>query len=259
MGQEWLIDYEKWRQRPPQDVLNAVSSAGGWERVFKEWKKRNPQQPFDLPRWAHKVRNFFNREPQGLTLLSRDRGLPIRKVLFLYPIAEAFALSGDVYQDEYNVIWFQMGAGGTIFHFKHVNSMQSEAAAQQYIGQVRTPIFKLVSPDHTDGSRETIIRNFRPRKGFKYTDLIGSAPGIAGSDVIGEEGHYEVVVSRIEDDPKWQGSYNYAETAVRGIDLHTKFDIKPHEKDAFYVNPDNRFSDLSSRSFPQLIEAQKHW
>lgn len=259
MGLEWLNDYEEgWRRRSPQQVLDGVMLAGGWGKVFAK--------EVELPKFAHIVRNFFNRAPQGLTLLGVNQGSGKlgnlrRKLLDTYArgFKTAFALSGDVYQDEYNVTWFQMDAAGAVYHLKKVKNATIQGAGQAYLGQGGTPKFKLISPDGTDGSRETIIKSTLAPSGIRWEWDAGLAPPAIYAKVIGEENHYEVVVSRIDTNPQWRGSYNYAETAVVGFDMHEKLDIKPHERYPRYVNAGNIFSDLSSRRFPKLPPREMHW
>ncbi len=258
MGYEWLIDYEEWRKRTPQQVLDSVVLAGGWGKVFAK--------DLELPKFAHVIRNFFNREPQGLTLLGENQGIGKlanlgRKIMDtpMRGFKSAFALSGDVYQDEYNVTWFQMDAAGALYHLKKVKNATIQGAWQGYLGQGGTPKFKLISPDGTDGSRETLIKSTLGPSGIRWEWDAGLGhPGVYAK-VIGEENHYEVVVSRIDSNPQWRGSYNYAETAVVGFDMHEKLDIKPHERYPRYVNAGNIFSDLSSRIFPKLPSHEMHW
>src|SRR5437868_4697632 len=64
------------------------------------------------------------------------------------------ALTDAVYKDESKRLWYQMAAGSTIYHFgKHRRSAAIEAVWQDTVrGQNDTPVFKLISPDNTDGS-----------------------------------------------------------------------------------------------------------
>src|SRR6478736_2152587 len=57
-----LKDYAKWIGKSAQDVYIAVLQAGGWRNVF----------PTDVPRWASRVRNYFNVTPTTLTRLPDD-------------------------------------------------------------------------------------------------------------------------------------------------------------------------------------------
>ncbi|MGD9562936.1 MAG: hypothetical protein AB7F88_12950 [Pyrinomonadaceae bacterium] len=186
MGFEWLNDYEKWRERSPQQVLDAVILAGGWGKVFAK--------AVELPKFAHIVRNFFNREPQGLTLLGVNQGIGKvgnlqRKLLDTYTrgFKTAFALLGDVYQDECNVTWFQMDAAGAIYHLKKVKYATIQGGLQAYFGQGGTPKFKLIAPDGTDGSRETIIESTLAPSGIRWEWDAGFNPPPIYAKVIGAE------------------------------------------------------------------------
>jgi hypothetical protein len=51
-----LRDYRKWIGKSADEVYFAVRAVGGWKSVF----------PQNLPRWASKVRNYFNVFPTTL-------------------------------------------------------------------------------------------------------------------------------------------------------------------------------------------------
>ena len=48
-----LRDYGKWIGQTAWDVYHSVIRVGGWDRVF----------PGPLPRWAGRVRQYFNLTP----------------------------------------------------------------------------------------------------------------------------------------------------------------------------------------------------
>src|SRR5262245_5039720 len=54
-----LRDYRKWIGNPADKVFFAARAVGGWKSVF----------PHGLPRWASKVRNYFNVLPTTLRRL----------------------------------------------------------------------------------------------------------------------------------------------------------------------------------------------
>lgn len=58
-----LKRYEYWVGKTPQSVLVAVLAAGGWKNVF----------PTTVPRWASRVRNYFNVTPKSLEPLPTDQ------------------------------------------------------------------------------------------------------------------------------------------------------------------------------------------
>jgi hypothetical protein len=256
-----------------------VINAGGWEFVF----------PFNqkIKKWAHRVRNYFNDTPKSLTRLSKEEAQrQLRRIKAsaagriklhftlatsaeylprAYPIdptgltdiaAEAFSLSGNVYEDEFRRIWFQMGAGATIYHFGRDPKVPIAEAMWQAVkgGQKSVPVFKLVSPDDTGGSRECIIKSKKVNPGVTLvTPLKTVRDGMelvfgqgAGKMTIGEVFETEIgtvnkkvdVADRIVTDSRHQGSYNYSETVLKGLAAHNWRDVKPHEwLPNSYVNP----------------------
>lgn len=246
---EDLGKYEYWLGRSPGQILEEVKSTGGWTLIFSG----------EFPRWAHRVRNYFNREPTKLDYhkfditnsdiyraMTGQVGLDYKKDL---------ALSGHIYKDESNNIWLQMSPGSTVYHFNHGMTMETMAGLLAMRGQSGTPVFKLISPDGSNGSRETIINNPFTKADTWTQILTGSAVPSSGEDTV-KKGS---LLNRIQTDLLYQGSYNYGETSVVGSDAHKKFDVTPHEKDPkgyLPVNPD-RFSSLHSRKFPDRVDGEK--
>lgn len=235
---EKLIDYNNWVGQSPKEILNAVRQEGGWAKVF----------PDKLPLWAHRVRNFFNREPKSLMRLdassTKRRISRVDAGLGSHP-AEKYALTDDVYKDAQDWVWYQMNEGGTIYHWgsdptsKYIESPWQEIKA--WAGKP-PPVFKLVAPDGTGGSRETIFRNMH--------DLFV---------VVKKEVFLAYVGHLVITDPWLRGSYNYSETIKAGYSAHDMRDVNPHSKYSsipnVYVNPPDPypFSPLSERVFPERV------
>jgi hypothetical protein len=233
-----LKDYNEWIGKTPEEIINDVKTAGGWASVF----------PNDLPLFAHQVRNFFNIEPTSLTLYARYDGNQYLKEGrkrfedwgFVNKAKAVLALSGDVYRDQSNRTWFQMSAGGTIYHWGGEPTCDVvDAAVSSYVRkQDGVPVFKLISPDGTGGSVETIIRN---RSRF----------------TIGGINETVQVTHLVVRDDHHQGSYNFAETVEAGLPAHEKRDVEPHKRwPKEYLNPLDRFSSLMSRRFLARIEGR---
>ena len=55
---------------------------------------------------------------------------------------------------------------------------------------------------------------------------------------------------------EYQGSYNFAETSVVGLDAHKKNDVNPHHKDPVYIDPPDRFEPLKDRFFFEYVVAR---
>lgn len=238
---EQLGEYTYWQTKSPGEILAEVKKVGGWTSVFLG----------ELPKWAHRVRNFFNQEPKQLNYyIFKGMDSDLYHVVMLqigFDYKRDLALSGHTYLDERKRIWLQMSPGSTVYHFKHNLPMGVQAAIMTTRGQSGTPVFKLISPDGTNGSCETIIRNPPKNSSIALQAIAGVAVGGTGDSTI----KTSIVINRIVTLPEYQGSYNYGETTVVGSPDHTRFDVTPHEKDPDgYKNPSNRFSDLYSRKFP---------
>jgi len=290
-----LKNYDTWIDKSPLMVHSYVIHAGGWKRVF--WD--------GVPRWASRVRNYFNVTPQKLTQMSDEQseiklrevqtaivaadcanakrvraqigikqlgpaihkyGAPKSSVLpdgcsvepdmsarmgFNDTLGTRHALSGEVYTDESGLVWYQMDPGAAIYHYGEIPWWPGGRAfwASVILGQRQIPVFKLVSPDGTGGSRECIITNPQ-EEWLQLSDVIGSRVKAGRSD-IGAVNVTVDVSGRIEKDPVKQGSYNYAETVVEGLAAHKRFDVETDPMNAmFFVDPLNRFSLIFSRRFP---------
>jgi hypothetical protein len=292
-----LQDYTKWIGRTAREVYLSVVQVGGWQNVF----------PGHLPRWASRVRQYFNVTPLTLELLdeadsdyhlaraqkalpasrrakarrdkeqSRGMGMshavggvstkpgtmikrpdPRDAIDGVFDIAlTMFALSGDVYDDaDGKAVWYQTVPGGAIYHFgETIRNPELRAAQATLAGQEKAPVFKLLCPDGTGGSREVCIKNplVRPRVRVSVT-------GVATAEVVGEEtvgpvGEIVPVLDRVVRDSVAQGSYNYAETMEKGYPAHVRLDVRTDPMEAgYYVEPDDlfrlQFIPLNDRRFP---------
>jgi hypothetical protein len=237
---KWLREYKYWPKIDALSIREQVKLVGGWDKVF----------PTGLPRWASRIRNYFNETPKKLMRLDDARSevymgfaikfklepgcgsrCPTRPDNSAYQNQTMFerigfnnALTGDVYQDDVGHIWYQMNAGSTIYHWGDEPAIPSlEAAWTSLRGQKHCPVFKLVCPDGTGGSRECIIENPKtrvPTHGprlavgplYEYhVDFVWE-----GKSEIGEVNQWEDVSRRIVRHPVYQGSYNYSETVEKG-------------------------------------------
>ena len=281
-----LQNYDKWVGQSAQDVYVAALMAGGWKKVF----------PTSVPRWASRIRNYFNATPTWLERLPQDvskrllkqvqrfafeldchavqtfnrthqnyrpnpwgkldpppfrvpAGCPVKAshdvvhTGIVDQLGTTGALAGVVYKDECSRLWYQMAAGSTIYHFgRHPRVPIVEAVWQDKIrGQDDTPVFKLVSPDNTGGSLEVLLWN----------DGVDANGFNKGSETLGKPGEKWNVRKIIVTEPRHQGSYNFAETVHLGLAAHEMRDVRTHvDQEAFYVNPQDRFSPLAARRFP---------
>lgn len=243
---EDLGKYTYWQKKNPGLIVDEVGQVGGWKAVFSD----------ELPKWAHRVRNFFNQEPSQLNFyqFNINENSAYKRTIgnINKDFKRSLALSGVSYLDENKNTWLQMSPGAASYHFKHNLPMWQMSALLEAGGQSKTPIFKLVLLDRSKGgSRETIILN--PFN--KSEDAVGSVWGIPISGVSIPVGESVIkggnVKNRIYTDSEYQGSYNYGDTIVVGSNEHTRFDVTPHEQDPKgYINPSDRFSNLFFRKFP---------
>ena len=149
-----------------------------------------------------------------------------------------------------------MSAGGTIYHWgDDVRFERIEAAYTQKVHQqTGIPIFKLICPDGTGGSKETIITNPVLEK-VKVVGPQGLEWKLQRSSKIGDTNQQVLVNHRVVTKMKYQGSYNFSETAVVGLDDHKKRDVDPHKKDPEYIDPPDRFAPLKERIFNEFVIA----
>jgi hypothetical protein len=249
-------DYKSWVGKSAEEILAAAKQVGGRAAVF----------PDRLPHWAHRVRNFFNEEPRSLTRFDAHVSHEYLAMIHvgldalgsrsdIDEIAEKRGLSGDVYKDESGHTWYQMSPGATIYHWGKEPIWPFFEAIKQHGKQAIIPIFKLVSPDSTGGSSETIIKN--PQNQLVR---VMSFSAKLGRRSIGEVRKKETVIHLIVRDEWHQGSYNYSETVIMGLAAHEKHDVRPHKKYPYpgvYVNPQDRFLPLALRRFPEYGAANE--
>lgn len=242
MNLQQLQDYNFWVGKTPWEIREAVKGVGGWKVVF----------PHELPLWAHRVRNYFNREPAVLKRLNESRAKPhLDRLEAGYPKGSSWmddfkiknAIQGypfkEVYKDLYGCIWFQMAKASTIYHWGDDPKRESLEGVGQEVKPWDPPVFKLISPDGTGGSGETIIKN--PNR-------------VLGPYSVLSETEVDIKVEdRVITDSWHQGSYNYSETTVSGTSEHQKRDVETHKlykMNNVYINPPDRFASLRVRRFP---------
>jgi hypothetical protein len=228
MSPEKLRDYRNWYDLSAAQILAVVRKVrGGWATVF----------PNGIPCWASRLRNYFNVTPHWLMRYDNQREWSAyHRNLVNRGFHAWHALHGAVYKDKQNAEWLQMATAASVYHYPgKVNASKKVGA---YIKpQLLMPVFKLVSPDGTGGSREVILNN--PR------DLIFRDSTVVGSL------RWKYVRNRVMLNELYAGSYNYAETITRGYHAHVKADVDTHrEWPGFYINPDPD-SALKDRHFPE--------
>ncbi|MEM6671478.1 MAG: hypothetical protein AAF726_01460 [Planctomycetota bacterium] len=226
LGVTSLQNYDSWVGRSPAEIKRAVAALPhGWLTVFGSV----------VPRWANRVRNYFNETPKQLTLLDVIKGADLVHDLPRPGLYAKGALPDlpAVYRDSRGKHWFMMVPGGAVYHMGNGKPTGKDIAKAQYRWQSHS-VFKLVSPDSTGGSSEVILKN--PRKQM----------------LVGRTGQTMPIAGDVVFDNVLRGSYNFAETLVRGFTRHEHYDVKPHERMvAPYLNPP-AFTSLEARVFPPL-------
>jgi hypothetical protein len=77
---------------------------------------------------------------------------------------------------------------------------------------------------------------------------------MVGHATIGAVNEVVNVTNRIVKDSVSQGSYNYAETVVKGLPAHERLDVNTYLMESgYYVEPSNlfQFAELYMRRFPE--------
>jgi hypothetical protein len=219
-----LRDYNNWIGKTPDEVREAVKALVlGWESVF-------PTSKPHLPLWAHRVRNCFNGTPPAVLtrwgeVAAKEYTKRIMDKLNVnWKYQEHYALSGVVYHDESGRVWLQTSAISALYHIPDGLIVRGYAKAKDAIwGQNSIPVFKLVSLDGTNGSRECIIKSIK---------LFSEGPDLY--DPILTQPHTTVyVLRRLVTDIRYRGSYNYSETVIQGLVAHEYHDVDPHNRAAW--------------------------
>jgi hypothetical protein len=233
-----LQHYDNWVDQTADDVLRSAIAAGGWAKVFpKQIDPKRPPRSVAFPHWASRIRNYFNITPGKLKRLALMEGDKAWRASGL----SSFGFTNVAYIDEKGRHWFQMQASATIYHYDGSDGWGRWKLSEALVlGQEDTPVFKLISPDGSGGSREVCIHN-------PNTDV----PGTIGKSEVGPIGRWISIRTKAVINEMEQGSYNYSETGIVGLSAHNYRDVDPHKAKAkfgYYKNP-SRYSALSARVF----------
>ncbi len=151
--------------------------------------------------------------------------------------------------------WFLMHWASTPYHTGNGKASLWKKISTYTRGQPNT-VFKLISPDGTGGSLELILKNPPRSRSEQIASGLGTGFGRYGSLGAGrtrpDRTWGEFFRPNVDLNSITRGSYNYAETMIRGLDEHERMDVKPHEASpSFYLNPPAH-SGLSDRAFPKV-------
>ena len=236
-----LQSYDNWIDQTAETVLRSAIAAGGWKRVFpKTLSKGKSLRIKPFPDWASRVRNYFNVTPSKLKQLSLLDGAKAWRAKDL----GSTGFTSIVYIDDMGQYWFQMQAIAAIYHYKGTVKDWGwwKFSESLTLGQEDTPIFKLVSPDDSGGSRELCVHNFNT-----------NVKGAKGKSTIGPIDKWVKIQTKVVLDTIYRGSYNYSETGIVGYFEHKYRDVEPHKEDYWYYKNPSMYSVLSQRVFSKTL------
>ncbi len=273
-----LRDYRNWVGLTPRVIHEHVIRLGGWAIVF----------PTKLPRWASRVRNYFNVTPSTLTRL------PAAAEKKIAAAAQRFKFELDCQEKQYynrdhtdrrpnpwgrpNPLPFQVSARcpakpsqavlntgridriainralhGAVYK-DETNRLWYQMSAGSTIYHYRGAPF--IAP--VDAVVVNSIKGQNDTPVFKMIGLDGTGGSTEviiknrGSDTLVPAGVTIHVRNLVETNEVYQGSYNFSETTQLGLAAHERRDVKPHVGAwDFYVNPANRYWTLEQRTFPE--------
>lgn len=275
-----LRDYRYWIGKRADTLYFDVRAVGGWAAVF----------PSSLPRWASRIRNFFNVVPAELSQVTEKEATTFLKY------AQKFKFELECHEvQSANKKWqnykqnpdgsyepppFKVPAGcptKASHDVKHTSLIDSIAvnnaltknvykdengrlwfqmAAGSTIHHWGAPVNPLLAVFEA-----IFVDKIRGQNGTPVFKLVNPDPGVGGSnevivrntgrDVVGAVKQKVDIRAIIVTDSVNQGSYNYSETTQVGLAAHETRDVKPHVGGwDFYVNPADPYSALNTRTFP---------
>jgi len=278
MNIDELRNYSSWIGKPAQSVYVSALASGGWKVIF----------PHRLPRWASKIRNYFNVVPTSLERLDGDASkLALKHVQRFSFLLDCHAVQTfnrnhrDYHlnpQGQLNPPPFQVPTGCPVTPDKEVvhtglidsiavnnalsgqvykdeshrlwYQMSAGATIYHYGSEPKVPSIEAAYVEKIKGQDDTpVFKLVSPDNTGGSNEIILNNQH--GSEVVGTVKQKVDVRKILVTNPSHQGSYNYSETVWAGFAAHELRDIKPHVAGpAFYVNPTDPFVPLAARRFP---------
>ncbi len=273
-----LKKYENWIGKNAQNVYAGVLAAGGWKMVF----------PDSLPKWASRVRNFFNLTPQSLERLTGEAAdkarKPVERFKFLLKCYdyEAFNRSKRDYKPNpwgtrnpdplrppegcpthvgrdvtqtpwYDEIAIRRALEGGVYKDQTGRQWFQMDAGSTIYHWGDQPVVAFAEAIYTSARGQEDIPVF---KLISLDNTGGSVECIVTnpqqSKSIAKPNQTVVLAGgRVVTHLINQGSYNFSETIYMGRAAHELRDVKPHVASAdFYLNPLDPLSNLGLRKFP---------
>lgn len=274
-----LQNYQNWIDKSAQTIFIEVLKAGGWKNIF----------PSSLPRWASRVRNYFNVSPSTLTRLPEDVAKRLLKQVqkFAFELECHEVQTFNRYHRDYHPNQrgelppppFREPKGCPVKASKDVREtsltesiatkhalqgdvykddtsrmwyqMSAGAAIYHYGGEPILPSVEAVYVEKIKGQKDVpVFKLISPDGTGGSHEII--VKNEKGTDTIAAVNDKKSIRNLINTDEVHQGSYNYSETAQVGLAAHQMRDVKTHVGAwDFYVNPANRYWPLKMRVFPE--------
>jgi len=253
-----LRNYSNWVGQQADVIYNQVCSAGGWQAVF----------PGKLPRWASKVRNYFNIVPKELTQATEKEATAFLKYTQKFKFQlECYEAQSANKRDPANYkrnpdgsypkpVWdvpkgCPVEASHDVKHTGLIDSIGVKNALTKHVYRdengrlwfqmaAGSTIYHWGAPVNplTAIFEAIFVDKVRKQDGTPAFKLVNPDPRVGGSNEVVIRNNGQSVVGAIKQtidirpmlvkDPVNQGSYNYAETATVGLDAHGRLDVKPH-------------------------------
>lgn len=280
MDAKELYSYTNWVGKSAQTIYVDCLRAGGWQVVF----------PTKVPRWASRVRNYFNLTPSTLERITGETAeRALRQTQRFKLMLETHEIrTFNKYHRNYRPnpsghldpppFREPKGAPAVIpREVIHAGPLETTAVKNALAGIVYKDqtgrLWYQMSAGSTIYHWESEVSNFVEgvvdavyveARGQDFAPVFklispdntgGSVECIIenpnGRHAIVDAGKRVDVTRLINTDPVHQGSYNFSETAHMGLAAHELRDVKTHVAQVgFYVNPSDRYLPLSSRLFP---------
>jgi hypothetical protein len=257
-----LKDYANWIGKSPFDVWTAVKQVGGWQVVF----------PGPLPRWASRVRQFFNLTPVKLKLLDagkswveaghaqtairaanyghrqRSRGMGIAVVTpgsstrLGTPVAKPDpTIRVDGVGERIPTEGALSGAVYESVGSRHLWYQMAPGGGIYHTGRkVYIATLDAVIAEIAGQSKSSIFKLVCPDGTGGSREVIIKNQG---QETIGAANEVVDVDHRVVRHSVAQGSYNYAETIKRGYAAHVRLDVRTDPmREGYYVLPPGQWN-----------------
>ena len=272
-----LRNYRNWVGLSARVLHEEVIRVGGWTFVF----------PTKVPRWASRVRNFFNVTPSTLTRLPAEAEKRIAAAAQRFKFE--LECQENQYYNRYDKAARRPDPAGRVSLAYKVSAHCPAKPSQAVLDTGRLDRIAINRALHGAVYKDEAGRLWFQMSAGSTIYHYGGAPFVAPADAVvvneikgqndtpvfkmisldGTGGSCEVIIKNrgsdtlvpagvtihvrnlVETHEVYQGSYNFSETIQMGLAAHQLRDVKPHVGAwDFYVNPAHRYWTLDQRTFP---------